>query len=89
MPERKILICNKLGLHARAASKFVTTASRFESHVEVTNDGNSVNGKSIMGVLTLAAAKGAELTLTVDGNDADEALDALSALVENKFGEDE
>lgn len=89
MPSRNITIINKLGLHARAAAKFVTLASRFASDIRVIRDGRSVNGKSIMGVMMLAAAKGAELELSATGDDAEEALDSLEALVMDYFGEGE
>ena len=89
MTECKVHIINKLGLHARAASQFVATASRFASNVQVTKDNQTINGKSIMGVLMLAAAKGSELTLTVDGDDESQAMDTLKTLIADKFGEDE
>ncbi len=87
MPASNVTIINRLGLHARAAAKFVQTAARFASNVTVTRDEKSVNGKSIMGVMTLAAAQGCELTITTDGEDADAALTALVDLVADKFGE--
>ncbi|HGG60910.1 MAG TPA: HPr family phosphocarrier protein [Gammaproteobacteria bacterium] len=89
MPERKIAIVNKLGLHARAAAKFVAMASRYQCEIEVEKKGRVVNGKSIMGVMMLAAAKGSELTLKAHGDDAEEALAAMEALIENRFGEPE
>ncbi len=89
MIQRKLKIINKLGLHARAASKFVELASGFISHVEVIKDDKKVNGKSIMGIMMLAAARGAELTLTADGEDETEAVAALGALIQNRFGENE
>lgn len=82
-----VTIVNRLGLHARAAAKFVQTAAAYGSTVTVTKDGKEVNGKSIMGVMMLAAAQGAELELRVEGDDADEALAALEALIADKFGE--
>jgi phosphocarrier protein len=85
--ERRFLIVNMLGLHARAAAQLVTTANRYRSEVHVEKDGMAVNGKSIMGVLTLAAAKGAEICVTVSGDDADAAMTALAALIVNGFGE--
>lgn len=87
MPASNVTIINRLGLHARAAAKFVQTAARFASSVTVTRDDKSVNGKSIMGVMTLAAAQGCELVITTEGRDADAALSALVDLVADKFGE--
>lgn len=87
MPERYIRIQNKLGLHARASAKLATEASRFTSEVTLSKGEIEVNCKSIMGIMMLAACKGTELTLRVEGEDADEALDALEALVNNHFGE--
>jgi phosphocarrier protein len=84
---RTFVITNALGLHARAAAQLVQTANRFRSEVLVEKDGMEVNGKSIMGVLTLAAAKGAEITISVEGDDSDQALAALASIVENGFGE--
>ncbi len=80
-------ISNELGLHARAAAQFVKIASRFSSEILVKKDSREVNGKSIMGILMLAAAKGSEIRIAVSGGDAPEALSALQALIENKFGE--
>lgn len=80
-------ITNELGLHARAAAQFVKIASRFNSEILVKKDSREVNGKSIMGILMLAAAKGAEIRVTVSGSDAPEALSALAVLIESKFGE--
>lgn len=85
----KITIINKLGLHARAAAKFVAIASKFLSELEVKKDNQSVNGKSIMGVMMLAASKGTELELNFDGEDEQAMHDAIVALIENRFGEDE
>jgi len=85
--ERTFLIVNVLGLHARAAAQLVQTANRYRSEVRVEKDGVDVNGKSIMGVLTLAAAKGTQVNLSCDGEDAAEAMAALAALIENGFGE--
>jgi len=84
----KLLIANELGMHARAATKFVQTANKFKSAISVEKDGQSVNGKSIMGVLMLVAAKGTHITVKCDGEDAAAALAALSTLVKEKFGED-
>jgi phosphocarrier protein len=82
-----LTVINRLGLHARAAAKFVQTAQRFAAAVTVTRDGKEVNGKSIMGVMMLAAAQGAEIGIRIEGCDADAALVALSALIADRFGE--
>lgn len=87
--ERTVGIINKLGLHARAAAKLVTLASKFEADVTIRKDGREVSGKSIMGVLMLAAARGSEITLIVSGSDAEQALDELTQLIEERFGEEE
>ncbi|CDZ76754.1 Phosphocarrier protein HPr [Legionella massiliensis] len=89
MIKTKITIINKLGLHARASAKFVSTASKFQSHLDVTKDSQTVNGKSIMGVMMLAASKGSELTLQIDGPDEVEMEKAITALINNLFGEAE
>jgi len=89
MAERLLRIENKLGLHARASAAFVQQASYFSAEIFLQKDGIKVNGKSIMGVMMLAAAKGSELLLIAEGADADEALNALSSLVAAKFGEAE
>ena len=90
MPLRRdIEIINKLGMHARAAAKFVKLASEFSSNIEVEREQQRVNGKSIMGVMMLAAAQGSTITLHADGDDAQRAIDALSELINNRFGEDE
>ena len=89
MHKRTITIVNKLGLHARAAAKFVTLASGFESDVQLMRGDREVNGKSIMGVMMLAAGKGTEIELVADGPDETEALQRLVALVEDRFGEAE
>jgi len=89
MQTSRVILCNKLGLHARAASKLVNTATGFESEVWLTRDERRVNAKSIMGVLMLAAPVGTELTIDCEGPDEDDALAALVALVDNRFGEDE
>jgi len=80
-------IRNELGLHARAAAQFVKIASRYRSEVTVRKDSREVNGKSIMGILMLAAAKGSQIRITAAGDDAPEALTELGGLVESKFGE--
>ena len=84
--ERRVTVINELGLHARPAAEFVKLASRFESDIRLAKDGDAVNGKSIMGVMTLAAECGAELTLRADGSDAEAAVAALEELVANEFG---
>ncbi|MFQ5480951.1 MAG: HPr family phosphocarrier protein [Thermodesulfobacteriota bacterium] len=86
--EKTFLIQNKLGLHARASSFFVQTANRFTSEIFVSRDGQEVNGKSILGVLMLAAPMGAEITLRAEGEDAAAALDALEELINDRFGEE-
>ncbi len=86
---RKIEIINKLGLHARAAAQFVQTASAFRSHIEIEKNHQRVNGKSIMGVMMLAAAQGSEVTLYAEGDDARESLETLAELINNRFNEDE
>jgi len=87
MQEKQVIIVNKLGLHARAAAKFVTLASAFSSEVDVSKDGQTVNGKSIMGVMMLAASKGTQLVITTRGTDEDDAANQLEQLVQGKFGE--
>ncbi len=89
MLDKQVTIINKLGLHARAAAKFVTLASSFGSDIKLSRNGQEVNGKSIMGVMMLAASKGCEITLIADGGDEVEAIDRLSALIAERFGEDE
>lgn len=85
--ERDLVITNKLGLHARPAALFVQTANRFESSIEIRKEDMSVDGKSIMGIMTLAAEMGSAIKVTATGKDADEALGALAKLVESNFGE--
>jgi phosphocarrier protein HPr len=87
MAERSVQIVNKHGLHARPAAEMVKAASRFKSEITIARDDLEVNGKSIMGVMMLAAEFGASITLRASGPDADEALDALSLLVASRFGE--
>jgi phosphocarrier protein HPr len=84
---RTFLIVNTLGLHARAAAQLVQTANRYQSEVLVERDGQLVNGKSIMGVLMLAAGKGSEILVSCDGADAAEAMGSLARLIEAGFGE--
>ncbi len=87
MTTREFKIQNELGLHARAAAAFVKVANRYRSDITVRKDNVTVNGKSIMGVLMLAASKGTFIKVEADGDDADEALSALEGLVNAKFGE--
>ncbi len=82
------MIKNKLGLHARAAALLVKTANQFVSEVSVEKDGLEVNGKSIMGILMLAATKGTKITLKAEGKDAAQAIQTLGRLIENKFNEE-
>ena len=89
MVTRDITIINKLGLHARAASKFVTLAARFTAEVRLVRGAREVNGKSIMGVMMLAAGKGTQLKLITDGPDEDDAANALETLIRQRFGEEE
>ena len=85
--ERTVQIANKLGLHARAAAKLVTLAQKFKSEIHIRKDNREVSGKSIMGVMMLAAGKGSRITLRAEGPDAEKALDALEALIARKFDE--
>ena len=87
MRETDVEIVNKLGLHARAAAKFVSLASTFDSDIELATDERRVNGKSIMGVMMLAASQGTTIRLIADGADEDEALRQLSDLISDCFGE--
>lgn len=80
-------IINQLGLHARAAARFVETASRFAAQVTVTNGDESVSGKSILGLMMLAAGQGTQLSLTANGPDAEQAIDALAELIAQRFYE--
>lgn len=89
MQERNVTIANKLGLHARAAAKLVTMASGYSSDIDIARNDQSVNGKSIMGVMMLAASKGTELVIRTSGNDEQEAADNLAKLIAEKFGEKE
>jgi len=89
MIKQQLEIINKLGLHARASSKFTQTASRFKSEVWIARNGRRVNGKSIMGVMMLAAGKGATVELEVNGEDETAAMDAIVALINNRFDEAE
>ena len=89
MTTREVRIRNPLGLHARAAARFVHTASRFRARVTVSRNGKTMDGKSILGILLLAASQGTVLRLVADGEDEAAAVDALAALVEGGFGEQE
>lgn len=88
MITKKITVLNKLGIHARPAAQFVRVASRFKADVTVEKDDESVDGKSIMGLMMLAVGCGAEITVHADGADEQETIDALEKLVEGKFGEE-
>ena len=88
MTSRCVTVVNQLGMHARAAAKFVHLAARFQAHVRVSRDRRVMDGKSIMGILLLAAARGSTITISADGSDEHEAVAALSALVESGFAED-
>ena len=89
MIETEVKIANRLGLHARAAARFVQLANRFQSSIAVVKGVSKVDGKSILGLLTLAAAKGTRLRLTADGDDEKQALAQLARLVRERFGEEE
>ena len=86
--DRTLTIQNELGMHARAATKFVQLAGKFPCEITVSKDGHDVNGKSIMGVLMLVASKGSVITIRGRGSNAEQAVAALAQLVEDKFGED-
>jgi phosphocarrier protein len=88
MLENDFLIINKLGLHARASALFVKTASRFTSDVKLSKEGVEVNGKSIMGIMMLAASKGTTVSLTVSGVDETDAMQTIGDLIANGFGEE-
>ena len=89
MHEKSVTIVNKLGLHARAAAKLVTTASSFSSDIDLAKNGQRVNGKSIMGVMMLAASRGTELIIYASGEDEKEAVNSLEKLIADRFGENE
>jgi phosphocarrier protein HPr len=88
MQNRNFTIINRLGLHARAAAQLVQTANKFSSEVNVVKDDIEVNGKSIMGILLLAAPQGTDIAVTVDGEDEAQAMDVIAELIEAGFGED-
>jgi phosphocarrier protein len=89
MQQREVEITNKLGLHARASARLTQVAGRFQSGVWITRNGRRVNAKSIMGVMMLAAAKGATVVLETEGPDEEEAMAAVAGLIESRFEEDE
>ena len=89
MVKKKVEIKNKLGLHARAAVKFVNLANRFASSIKIVKDSNEVDGKSVLGILTLAAVQGSEIQLKISGKDEEMALQALNDLIGDKFHEEE
>ena len=84
---RTVTVVNELGMHARAAAKFVHMATRFQSHVRVKREAREMDGKSIMGILLLAAGRGSSIVISAEGPDEQAAVDALSALVDSGFGE--
>ena len=88
MLEKDFTIVNKLGLHARASALLVKNATRFHSEIRIEREGVEVNGKSIMGIMMLAAAKGSTIRVRVEGDDQEEAMSALGELITNGFGED-
>ena len=88
MTSQSVTVVNQLGMHARAAAKFVHLATRYESRVKVAREAREIDGKSIMGILLLAAARGSTITISAEGRDELGAVDALVALVQSGFGED-
>ena len=88
MTTRSVTVVNRLGMHARAAARFVHLATRFESQIRVGRNSKVMDGKSIMGILLLAAARGTTITISADGSDEEAAVAALTQLVESGFGED-
>lgn len=88
MIKKELIIENKLGLHARPAAQFVQTANKFKSDIRVEKDGQEVNGKSIMGIMMLAAGQGSTIIIKVEGEDAIEAMKKLEELILSKFGEE-
>ena len=89
MTSQAVTVVNPLGMHARAAAKFVHLATRYEARVRVARDRREMDGKSIMGILLLAAARGSTITISADGIDERDAVDALAALVASGFGEED
>lgn len=89
MKSTQVTICNKLGLHARAAAKLVSTATKYSAEVYLEKEGSRINGKSIMGVMMLAASNGTVITLIADGKDEEAAVKALQALIQDGFGEEQ
>ncbi len=87
--ERRVIICNRLGLHARAAGKLRNMAAHFRSHIEIVNNNMTANAKSVLGLMALEGYKGVELTLRASGEDADDALAAIAQLIEERFGEED
>ena len=87
MTTREVTLMNVLGLHARAAARLVQMACRFQAKITLSKDGRSVDAKSILGVLMLAASEGERLLLTAEGPDAEEAVEALASLIRSRFGE--
>jgi len=87
MPQREVEIVNKLGLHARASAKLTQLAARYQSDVQMSRNGRKVNAKSIMGVMMLAAGKGAKVTIEIEGPDENDAMDAIVSLIGDYFGE--
>jgi len=85
---QEVTICNRLGLHARAAAKFVHTATQYSSQIKVSRDGRTMDGKSIMGILLLSAGAGTRVVISADGQDESDAIDALCRLVSGGFGEE-
>ena len=88
MIRREVQVTNRLGLHARAAARFVQTATRYRSRITLGRDTRAMDGKSILGILLLAAAQGSTLVVTADGEDEEAAIQALTALIAGRFGED-
>jgi phosphocarrier protein len=86
--ERTLIVRNRLGLHARAAARLVHLASRFQARIQIAKDGLTVDGKSILGLLTLSGSQGSSLILIVEGEDEFEAVREIAALVESRFGEE-
>ena len=87
MQQREVEIINKLGLHARASAKLTQLAGKYQSEVSLSRNGRKINAKSIMGVMMLAAGKGAKVTLEIDGPDESDAMEAIVALINGYFGE--